>query len=307
MVALGSLLYLIVMAYSPSSRPANVDKCTVLILCSWMGPMLHLLLLRLLPRATYSRHRTHIILLFRAFYIGATSINGFGMCGVGPLQDKLGAGAAALQMPLQPSAAAAAHAAGGGRCPLESPYSAILWRSGVIGLIWWPAAFPLPFRHHVPVQAASVALYISTLAPTVCSTMRGVRSGLAVLDAIRRFGNSFSMHLLSSMGAPGPSGVPAAGSSGGCVPVLAYVQLVLGLVLPAFLMYCFEVRTQTGSWVAWEVGAACLDCCQIALLAVRLLVNATLPHLLVVRHTFSQTMAWTALTCITTWLQSAQP
>lgn len=208
--------------------------------------MLHLLLLRLLPRTTYSRHRTHIILLFRAFYIGATSVNGFGMCGVGPLQDKKGAVAAALQMPLQPSAAsAAAQAAGGGRCPLESPYSAILWRSGVIGLIWWPGAFPLPFRHHVPVQAASVALYISTLAPTVCSTMHGVRSGLAVLDAIRRFGSGFSAHLLSSMGAPGRSGGsyggPAAGSSSGCVPVLAYVQLVLGLVLPAFVMYCFEV------------------------------------------------------------------
>jgi hypothetical protein len=205
--------------------------------------MLHLLLLRLLPRATYRRHRTHIILLFRAFYIGATSVNGFGMCGVGPLQDKKGAGAAALHMPLQLSAAA-----GGGRCHLESPYSAILWRSGVIGLIWWPAAFPLPFRHHVPVQAASVALYISTLARTVCSTMHGVRSGLAVLDAIRRFGNSFSMQLLSAMGARGPSGGsyggPAAGSSGGCVPVLAYVQLVLGLVLPAFVMYCFEVHKQ---------------------------------------------------------------
>lgn len=65
------------------------------------------------------------------------------------------------------------------------------------------------------------------------------------------------LQLLSAMGVPGPpvrhgADVAAAaaaaaasgsgGSSGGCVPVLAYVQVVLGLVLPAFVMYCFEVR-----------------------------------------------------------------
>lgn len=210
MVALGSLLYLVIIAYSPSSRPANLDQCTVLILCSWMGPMMHLLLLRLLPRATYTRHRTQIILLFRAFYIGATSVNGFGLCGVGPLAEKKGAVAAVFHgTPYSPAAAGAvgfgepggfgdASSSSSNRCPLESPFSAMLWRSGVIGLIWWPAAFPLPFRHHVPLQAASVALYISTLAPTVCSTMHGVRSGRAVLSAIRGFGDAFTTQVSSS-------------------------------------------------------------------------------------------------------------
>jgi hypothetical protein len=233
MVALGSLLYRAVIAYSPASRPANVDHCTALILCSWVGPISHLLLLRLLPRATYSAHRTAIILAFRATYVGATSINGFGLCGVGPLQEKKAAVAAALQgvapfgyagsdqIPaadggglLTAAAAAAAAAASGSwegaaaaaaaalvdgarqqqqqRCALESPFSAMLWRSGVIGLIWWQAAFPLPFRYHVPLQAASTALYIATLAPTVCGTMQGVRAGRSVLAAIRAVGDGFA-------------------------------------------------------------------------------------------------------------------
>jgi hypothetical protein len=229
--------------------------------------MVHLLVLRLLPPATYSRNRTHIILLLRAFYIGATSINpfGFGMCGVGRLkeEDKV-AVAAALQAPLQSlqsttaeaAPAVAAAAAAGGHCPLESPFSAMLWRSGVIGLVWWSAAFPLPFRQHVPVQAVSTALYIATLAPTVCTTMQGVRSGKEVLAAIQGFGSGFAAQLLAAMGIPGGAisaaslaamqqQQPAAGSSSsadsGCVPVLAYTQVVLGLVLPAFVMYCYEV------------------------------------------------------------------
>jgi hypothetical protein len=266
MVGLGTLLYLVIMAFIPSSRPANVDKCTVLIVCSWLGPMAHLLLLRLMPPATYSRNRTHIILLLRAFYIGATSINpfGFGMCGVGPLkeEDKV-AVAAALQAPLQSLQSTAAAAAGpaaaaaaGGHCPLESPFSAMLWRSGVIGLVWWSAAFPLPFKQHVPLQAASTALYITTLAPTVCTTMQGVRSGKAVLAAIRGFGSGFAAQLLAAMGIPGgalwsaslaamqqqaASSSSSSSPDSGCVPVLAYTQVVLGLVLPAFVMYCYEV------------------------------------------------------------------
>jgi hypothetical protein len=216
MVALGSLLYLIIVSYSPSSRPANVDKCTLLIICSWLGPSAHLLLLRLLPRAAYVRHRTHIILAMRTFYIAATSVNGFGLCGVGPLQEKKHAVAVAFQShnpwhsaassALDAAAAAAAtfasadpfasgvypealggggvsdnlnstlsiassvassigssmggsvlgssssSSSGGARCPAESPFSAMLWRSGIIGLIWWGCAFPLPFSTHVPMQ-----------------------------------------------------------------------------------------------------------------------------------------------------------
>lgn len=222
MVALGSLLYLAVIAYSPASRPANVDQCTALILCSWVGPITHLLLLRLLPRATYSAHRTAIILAFRATYVGVTSINGFGLCGVGPLQEKKalqgvaapygfvggtdhqgGATADGLLAAAGWEGAAAAAAAAAAdsisfscrqqqRCALESPFSAMLWRSGVIGLIWWQAAFPLPLRHHVPLQAASTALYIATLAPTVCGTLQGVRAGRGVLAAIRTIGDAFA-------------------------------------------------------------------------------------------------------------------
>lgn len=280
MVALGSLLYVIVAAYSPGSRPANVDKCSLLILCSWLGPTAHLLLLRLLPRAVYVRNRTRILLLLRAFYIGATSVNGFGLCGVGPIQDKKAAVVAALQMPLlqqqqqQQAAAAAtaqglgagspAHSAAAGGCSLESPFSALFWRSGVIGLNWWSAAFPLPFAYHIPVQAASVALYVNTLAHAVCSTMHGVRSGGLVLATIHHWARALSSQLMAAVGAAGPStrytaaaamaaaAEPGAGGSSGisCVQVLAFVQLVLGMLLPAFVMYHLEVRGWLGVGVA---------------------------------------------------------
>lgn len=239
MVALGSLLYLAVIAYSPASRPANVDQCTALILCSWVGPITHLLLLRLLPRATYSAHRTAIILAFRATYVGVTSVNGFGLCGVGPLQEKKTVVAAALQgvVPFgfvgdhQGGAADGLLAAGWEgaaaaadsisiscrqqqRCALESPLSAMLWRSGVIGLIWWQAAFPLPLRHHVPLQAASTALYIATLAPTVCGTLQGVRAGRGVLAAIRTIGDSCASQVCVGGGWRGASsGTTAAAPS----------------------------------------------------------------------------------------------
>jgi len=282
MVALGSLLYVIVAAYSPGSRPANVDKCSLLILCSWLGPTAHLLLLRLLPRAVYVRNRTRIILLLRVFYIGATSVNGFGLCGVAPIQDKKATVVAALQMPLpllqqQQAAAAAtaqglgagspAHSPAGGGCSQESPFSALFWRSGVIGLNWWSAAFPLPFAHHIPVQAASVALYVNTLAHAVCSTMHGVRSGGRVLATIHHWARALSSQLMAAVGAAGPStrytaaaamaaaaAEPAAGVNSGssCVQVLAFVQLVLGMLLPAFVMYHLEVRGWLG--VLWDGG-----------------------------------------------------
>jgi hypothetical protein len=52
MVAFGSALYALIAAFLPAVRPAAVDHCTRLIICSWAGPAMHLLLLRCLPRAT---------------------------------------------------------------------------------------------------------------------------------------------------------------------------------------------------------------------------------------------------------------
>ncbi|WIA32610.1 hypothetical protein OEZ86_003413 [Tetradesmus obliquus] len=143
MVASGSLLYLIITA--AGIKATTVDCCSSLILCSWIGPAAHLLLLWLLPPAAYLRHRAIITLGFRLFYLAATSVNGFAVCGVGPIGLSTASNSSSVQ--------------------LESPMSALLWRSGVIGLIWYAGAFPLLFWQHLLVQSGFLLTYWRTLSP----------------------------------------------------------------------------------------------------------------------------------------------
>lgn len=133
MVASGSLLYLIITA--AGVKATTVDCCLSLIVCSWLGPAAHLGLLWLLPHNVYQQHRAMITLGFRLFYLLATSVNGFGVCGVGPI-GSLSLTSKSVGTELQ----------------LESPMSAFLWRSGIIGLIWYAGAFPLLFWQHALVQ-----------------------------------------------------------------------------------------------------------------------------------------------------------
>lgn len=52
----------------------------------------------------------------------------------------------------------------------ETPFSALFWRSGVVGLLYYAAAFLLLWHHFLPVQLAFWAAYTSRLTTRVCAT-----------------------------------------------------------------------------------------------------------------------------------------
>jgi hypothetical protein len=240
MVASGSLLYLIITA--AGVKATTVDCCGNLILCSWMGPAAHLALLWLLPHSVYQRHRAVITLAFRVFYLAATSINGFAVCGVGPI---------------------GVPAASNSSVHLESPMSAFLWRSGIIGLIWYTGAFSLLFWQHLLVQSAFLVAYWHTLSPIVCSSISSIQYGPDSVAAATSAAKMLWAQLLAAHGAPhaadsvlqavlqqrSTSATSAGGSHSSCMQGLGLLQVVAGHVLPTFLLYCAEARNRH-HWLA---------------------------------------------------------
>jgi hypothetical protein len=63
MVAIGGLVRFI--GGIIAQRPCHLDGCDLLLWGSLMGPLSHLLLLHLIPAATYQQHRKAIILAYR--------------------------------------------------------------------------------------------------------------------------------------------------------------------------------------------------------------------------------------------------
>jgi hypothetical protein len=232
MVASGSLLYLIITA--AGVKATTVDCCGSLILCSWIGPAAHLALLWLLPRSVYQRHRALVTLAFRVFYLAATSINGFAVCGVGPI------GSSAVT---------------NSNVQLESPMSAFLWRSGVIGLIWYAGAFPLLFWQHLIVQSVFLLAYWRTLSPIVCSSIQRIQYGPESIAAASSAAQMLWAQLLAAHGAPQAADAvlqaalqqrrsAAVVSHSSCMQGLGLLQVVVGHALPTFLLYCAEARTR---------------------------------------------------------------
>jgi hypothetical protein len=85
MIATGSLLYVCIFALLPQQhkqyhKPSN--SCGELILISWLGCGLHLVLLLLLPEQQYVRRRTGITLVLRLLYLLGTA-RSYGQCHVG--------------------------------------------------------------------------------------------------------------------------------------------------------------------------------------------------------------------------------
>ncbi|KAF8056110.1 DEGP9 [Scenedesmus sp. PABB004] len=157
MVAAGTAIYTVKELLAPPGPHADAQQlntCGALIVMSWAGPAAHAALLALLPEATYERHRGSITLCLRAYYLAETS-RGYAGCGVG-----------------RPGAAT------------ESALSALAWRSGVIGLLWYGCAFPLAWPQHVGATAAFLAAYWSRLSPVVCATLpAGAAPALAAVAA----------------------------------------------------------------------------------------------------------------------------
>ncbi|KAF8071342.1 hypothetical protein HT031_001426 [Scenedesmus sp. PABB004] len=238
MVASGTLLYGVIATLAPSTRAAasltNVDQCGRLIALSWLGPAAHLCLAWALGAARYTRVRTRVTLCLRAFYLAATAWRGFGVCGVGGIT---------------------ASAGGGG----ESAMSALIWRSGVIGMAWFAGAFPLTFWQHLLVHSGMLAVY-SSLAPLVCGGVAHVQHGPAAVAAVAAAGHGLRALLLAGLGAVGPARAATAaaaatlrapGGERACVRGLTFLQLLAGHVLPSFLLWCVEARSRA-AWLAGQ-------------------------------------------------------
>ncbi|WIA23174.1 hypothetical protein OEZ86_010066 [Tetradesmus obliquus] len=114
---------------------------------SWAGCGLHLALLLLLPEQCYKQQRSAITLGLRVLYLLGTA-RSYGQCHVGR---------------------AATHEVLG--TAQESLFSAGVWRSGLVGLLWYAGAFPLLFWQHCLVQAVFLLAYWSSLAPAVVRSL----------------------------------------------------------------------------------------------------------------------------------------
>jgi hypothetical protein len=147
--------------------------------------------------------------------------------------------------------------------------SAFLWRSGIIGLIWYAGAFPLLFWQHLLVQSAFLAAYWRTLSPMVCSTISRIQYGPETVAAATSAAQMLWAQLLAAHGAPHAAdsvlqaalqqrstaaGATSAGAThSSCMQGLGLLQVVAGHVLPTFLLYCVEARNRH-HWLAvqWQ-------------------------------------------------------
>jgi hypothetical protein len=143
--------------------------------------------------------------------------------------------------------------------------SAFLWRSGIIGLIWYAGAFPLLFWQHLLVQSAFLAAYWRTLSPMVCSTISRIQYGPETVAAATSAAQMLWAQLLAAHGAPyaaesvlqaalqqrsTAAGATSAGAThSSCMQGLGLLQVVAGHVLPTFLLYCVEARNRH-HWLA---------------------------------------------------------
>ncbi|GBF99293.1 hypothetical protein Rsub_12053 [Raphidocelis subcapitata] len=214
--------------------PGMGAGCDWLVLWSALVPGSHVLLMAAAPRNWYRKHRTAVILAYRAAYLAFTSPPtwGLGGCVVGAYY-----------------AAAPGSAARDG----ETLFSALMWRSGLIATLWYAGAFPLLLRHHLPVQLASAAVYAARLSAAACADFGSVQGGAAAarwLEAAMGRAQEvfFAAHGVGGGGGGGGGSVPPPGQGLTCGRLVVFGLLALGVALPGFVVYATEARARA-AWL----------------------------------------------------------
>lgn len=150
MVAPGLVVLLLAASVMPHLWAPGVQGCVLLTATTTPVLLLHLGLLHTLAPARYSAIRLPLVTALRLLYL-LSSAAGLGTCSSVTSWGE--------QQP-------------GGSCgaapTTESPFSALLWRTGLISLVWHAAAFRLPFNRHLALQAAAAVACALLLAEPAC-------------------------------------------------------------------------------------------------------------------------------------------
>lgn len=247
----GLLAMIVAGTVRPDTWNASVAGCATMTITTTMVLVGHLLLLSLLPPAAYTAMRGPIIAAVRLLYTASAVLRGLQECStVTKWVDGV---------------------------ELESPVSALLWRTGIIALLWHGAAFRLPFKQQLYIQSFAAMAYALFLPEAVCNSLAGVDRGEStvlaahsVLQAVQCVWGVLSV-LVSGQAAElqdgasgaavdgGASGSSSAGAPGAaaaatgaaaaavapdvqavCLSTVRWWQVLIGHVLLSTILYCVE-------------------------------------------------------------------
>jgi hypothetical protein len=157
----------------------------------------------------------------------------------------------------------------------ESPFSAFLWRTGIIAMLWHGAAFRLPFMEHLMMQSFAAMAYGLFLAEDVCASLPIVNNGDTVVLAAHRIlatfwsiwdflafivsGSEAMLHgapvPVAGGAMPGSAAVAAQAVAGTgstvqdvCVHTVRCWQVILGHLLLSATLYCHEAAARRRWW-----------------------------------------------------------
>jgi hypothetical protein len=246
MDAPGLIAMIVAGTVQPHTWNASVAGCATMTTTTTLVLVGHLLLLSLLPPAAYRAMRGPLITAVRLLYTASAVFRGLQECStVTKWVDGV---------------------------KLESPFSAFLWRTGIIALLWHGAAFRLPFKQQLYLQSFAAMAYALFLPEAVCSSLGGVHRGEStvlaahsVLQAVRSVWGLLAV-LVSGQAAALQDAPPAATAGGAaataaaaavgtaagaaaavgpdvqavCVSTVRWWQLIIGHLLLSTILYCVE-------------------------------------------------------------------
>lgn len=249
MVAPGLISMVLAATVAPDQWNTSIEECATYTATTTAVLLAHLLCLVLLRPATYILVRGPFITTVRCLYVACSVLNGLQQCStVSKWVDGV---------------------------KTESPFSALLWRTGIIAMLWHGAAFRLPFKEHLMAQSFAAMAYGIFLAEDVCESLPTVKNGDTIVLAAHRILQmiwsvcDFSTFIVSgneamlqgttvpvSGGAMTGSAAVAAQAVSGrgpavqdiCVPTVRCWQVIIGLLLLSSILYCREAAARRRWW-----------------------------------------------------------
>lgn len=196
----------------------------------------HLALLLLLRPQVYRTHRTQIITTVRIMHTLSSVCNGLQTCCTitkwGDMRAAVG----------------------------ESPFSAFIWRTGIMSLFWHSMAFRLPFTQHFWMQSATAMAYVLLLAGDVCAELGDVQHGPQIVLAGHRVLQVFAgvWHVVpysgggaaarSNIGFGGGSSTSSSSAGAVCLFTVRAWQVLLGYVGANAVLWCVEAADRKRWW-----------------------------------------------------------
>lgn len=242
MLAPGLITMLCAAAFKPSLWNPQMEGCAIMTITTSTVLFAHLVL----PPTAYGYNRAKIVMPIRFLYIASAVYKGLQQCSTVTSWVN--------------------------GAQTESPFSAFLWRTGIIAMLWHGGAFRLPFRQQLYLQSIAAMAYTMFLAEPVCQSLPAIQHGQHTVLVAHRIlqacasvwrclafivtGNEALLYDDISSDSQAGAGVGSAGMQLGlCLFTVRTWQVIVGHVSLSGLLYCLEASDRR-RWRQERLSAA---------------------------------------------------